>query len=86
MVTASMTGAAPSFWFWQSVPASSPSRGEDVEVYVKDTNQPSLPTPFYSVFVSISVFIALSTAFHSIHSPDNFPLSHCVLPVLFLPD
>ena len=40
---------------------------------------------FYSVLVSISVFIALSTAFHSINSPDNSPLSHSVLPVLFLP-
>ena len=28
--------------------------------------QPSLPTPFYSVLVSISVFMALSTVFHSI--------------------
>ena len=28
------------------VPAGSPSHGEDVVVYVKDINQPSLPTPF----------------------------------------
>ena len=34
---------------------SSPSRGGDVAVYVVDINQPSLPTPFYSVLVSISV-------------------------------
>ena len=34
-------------------------------------NQPSLPTPFYSVLVSVSVFIDLSTVFHSINSPDN---------------
>ena len=33
--------------------------------------QPSLPTPFYSVLVSVSVFMALSTVFHSINSPDN---------------
>ena len=28
-------------------------------------NQPSLPTPFYSVLVSVSVFMALSNVFHS---------------------
>ena len=46
-------------------------------VYVRDINQPSLPTPFYSVLVSISVFKALSTVFHSINSPDDSPLSDC---------
>ena len=66
----------------------SPSRGGNVAVYVSDVNQPSLPTPFflYSVLVSISVFMVLSTVFHSLDSPDNSPLSHSVLPVLFLPD
>ena len=53
---------------------------------VFDINQPSLPTPFYSDLVSVSVFMALSTVFHSVNSPDNSPLSHSVLPVLFLPD
>ena len=48
-------------------------------------NQPSLPTSFYSVLVSISVFMALSTVFHSINSPENSPLSHFVLLALFLP-
>ena len=67
-----------------------PSRGEDVVVYVFDIIQPSLPTSFYSVLVSVSVFMALSTIFHSgnqiRHSPDNSPLSHhSVLLVLFLP-
>ena len=38
---------------------------------------------FYSVLVSVSVFMALSTVFHSINSPENSPLSHSVLPVLF---
>ena len=33
--------------------------------------QPSLPTPFYSVLVSISVCMALSTVFHSINSSGN---------------
>ena len=66
------------------VPAGSPSRGGDVTVYVCDINQPSLPTPFYSVLVYISVFIALSTVFHSINSPDNTPFSRSVLPVLYL--
>ena len=59
----------------------SPSRGGDVAVYVKDINQPSLPTLFYSVLVSVSVSMALSTVFHSINSPDNSPLSYFVLPV-----
>ena len=49
----------------------SPSRGGDVAVYV---------------LVSLSVFMALSTVFHLINSPDNSPLSHSVLPVLILPD
>ena len=53
--------------------------------FMSDKNQPSLPTPFYSVLVSISVLMALSTVFHSIHSPDNSPFSDSVLPVLPLP-
>ena len=69
----------------QVVPAGSPSRGGDVAVNVCDINQLSLPIPFYSVLVSVSVFVALSPVFHSINSPDNSPLSHSVLPVLFLP-
>ena len=56
-----------------------------IAVYVFDINQLSLPTPFYSVLVSISVFAALSTAFHSINSPDNSLFSHSVFPVLALP-
>ena len=67
------------------VPADSPLRGGGVAVYVFGINQPRLPTPFYSVLVSISVFMALSTVFHSIDSSDNSPLSHSVPPVLFLP-
>ena len=66
------------------VPAGSPSRGGDVAVYVFDTNQPSLPGPFHSVLVSMSVFIALSTVFHFVNSPNNTPLSHSVLSVLLL--
>ena len=42
------------------VPMGSLSRGgDDVVVYVLDINQSSFPTPFYSVVVSISVFMAL---------------------------
>ena len=67
------------------VPAGSPWRGGDVAVYVFDINQLSLSTPFYSVFVSISVSMALSTVFHSINSPYNSLLSQTVLPVLCLP-
>ena len=40
----------------RSVPTGSPSRGGDVALHVFDINQPSLPTPFYSVLVSVSVF------------------------------
>ena len=65
-----------------TVPTGSHSRGGDVAVYVFDINQPSLLTPFYSVLVSVSVFVALSTAFYSINSPDNSPLSHSVPPGL----
>ena len=68
-----------------SVPKGSPSRGGNVPAYVKDINQPNLPTPFFSVLVSISVFMALSTVFYSINSPYNSPFSHSVLPVLSLP-
>ena len=57
------------------VPKRSPSRGGDVTKFLYNINQPSLPTPFYSVLVSISVFMALSTVFHSINSPDNSPFS-----------
>ena len=53
--------------------------------FMSDINQPSLPTPFYSVLVSISVFMALSTVFHSINSPYNSSFSHSVLVVLVLP-
>ena len=45
------------------VPMGSPSHGGDVAVYVFDINQPSLPTPFHSVLVSVSVFMTLSTVF-----------------------
>ena len=66
---------------YATVPAGSPSRGGDVAVYI---NQPSLPTPFHSVLVSVSVFMALSTVFLFINSPENSPLSHYVLPVFFI--
>ena len=64
------------------VPAGSPSRGGDVTVYVRDINQPSLPTRFYSVHESVSVFMALSTLFHCMNSPDNSPFPLSVLPIL----
>ena len=79
-------------WLWTlyndsalHVPTRSASRGGDVAVYVFDINQPSLPTPFHSFPVSIFVSMALSTIFHSINCPDNPPISHSILPVLFLP-
>ena len=63
------------------VPAGSPSPGGDVTVYVYDMNQPSLPTPFNSVLVSVSVLVALSTVFHSINSRDKSPFSYSILLV-----
>ena len=57
------------------VPIGSPSRGGHVAVYVFDINQLTLPTPFYSVLVSVSVFMALSTVYLFVKvslSPDTF--------------
>ena len=51
----------------------------------KKVNQPSLPTPFDSVPVSISVFMALPTVFHSVISPDSSPFSYSVPVILALP-
>ena len=77
------------FMFYNSmitlVPPDSLSCDRDVAVYVFDINKPSLPSPFHPVLVSTLVFKALSTVFPTINSPDNTPLSHSVLPVLFLP-
>ena len=53
--------------------------------FMSDINQSSLPTPFYSVLMSISVFMALSNVFHSINSLHESSLSHSILPVLSLP-
>ena len=39
---------------------------------------------FYSVLVSFPVFMALSVILQLMNSPDNSPLSHSVLSVLFL--
>ena len=47
-----------------TVPTGIPSRGGDVAVYVSDINQPSLPTPFYSVLMSVPLFMVLSAVFH----------------------
>ena len=49
--------------------------------FMSDINKPSLPTPFYSVLVSIPFFMAALNIFHSINSPDNSPFSLSVLPV-----
>ena len=66
---------------WKTIPSPAGPHG----LTVFDINQPSLPTPFYPVLVSVSVFMVLSTVFHSINSPHNSLLSYCVLPVSFLP-
>ena len=67
------------------VSAGSLLRDGDVVVYVKDINQPSFPTLFHSVLVTMSVFMAPSTVFHSINSLDNSTLSRSVPPVLIPP-
>ena len=59
------------------ISACSPSGGGDVAVCVFDISQPSLAIPFYSVLMSISVFMAFSIVFHSINSPDNSTFSLC---------
>ena len=69
-----------------TVPMDSPSHGGHLMVYVYDTNQLSLTTPFSSVLVFVSVFMVLSTVFHSVISPNNSPLSHSVLLALSQPD
>ena len=72
-------------WSVVVLPRGSPPRGGDVAVYVSDIiNQSSLPSPFYSVLVSISAFKVLSTVFDSVNSLDNSPFSHSVVPVLSL--
>ena len=49
-------------------------------------NKPTeLAHSFYCVLLSVSVFMALSNAFHLINSPGNSPLSLSVLLVVFLP-
>ena len=47
------------------VPAGSPSRGKAVTVYVFDVNQPSLPIPFYSVLLPVSVLMTSRETFTS---------------------
>ena len=54
------------------------------EISVFSISQPSLRTPFYSVLVSVSVSMALSTVFHAVNPSDISLLSHSVLQVLSL--
>ena len=66
------------------VPMGSPSHGGDVTVYVR--HKPTkLAHTFCSILVSVCVYLALLTVFHSMNSPDNSSLSHSVLLALFLP-
>ena len=53
----------------------------DGTVCVLERNQTELAHSFWSVRVSVSVFMALSTLFHSINSADNCTLSDSVLRV-----
>ena len=54
---------APSKFTLFMVPVDPPSCVGDAAVYVFDINQSSLPAPFYSVLVFVSVFMALSNVF-----------------------
>ena len=68
-------------------PPGSPSRDGDVKVYIFDIYKPTeLAHSFQFVLVSISVFMDVSTVFHSTNSPENSPPSNSVLPVLLLPN
>ena len=51
----------------------------------KPTDLAHFPSYLYSILVSVSVFMAHSTVFHSLNSPENSLSSHSVLLVLFLP-
>ena len=71
-----------------SVPAGSASRrGEYCDNVL---HQARSPTPFYSVLLSVSLFMDVSNVFHSLNPPDNPPdkslLSYSVLPVVFILD
>ena len=66
----------------------SPSRGGDVALYFFDILWHK-PTELSHSFLFCSCvcfnLLALSTVFHSTNSPNDSPLSHSVLPILFLP-
>ena len=66
--------------------ASSPSRGGDVAVCVFDVNQPSLPSPFYSVLVSSFVFVALLNCISFYKSSRQFSVfcSSCLISSLLV--
>ena len=53
--------------------------------FMSDINQPSLPTPVYSVLVSVFVFVAVSTVLHSINFPYSFPFSSYSFCLISLP-
>ena len=63
------------------VPVGLPSRGGDDAVYVFDVNQPSLPTPFYSVLVGR--WSGFYVGFHR-GGTDPVLVSISVLFILFL--
>ena len=76
----------PSSFFLPTVPVGSLSFHVVGKLrFMFDIKQSSLSTPFCSVLVSISVFMALLAVFHSTNSPDNSPFSHSALVVLTLP-
>ena len=58
---------------------------DHITVYVSPCQVPSLPTPFYSVLVSLSVFMALSTVLHSIILPTALRFLTLFFSSFFLP-
>ena len=65
------------------VPTDSFPHGGDVVVCVFDINQPSLPTLFHSILVSVSVFMALSNVFHLCILPTTRPFLTLFFPSYF---
>ena len=69
-----------------TVPLGSPSRGGNLTVHVLDIKQLSLPTLFYSVLVSLSVFGPFQLYFILKLSRQPSAFSLCSVPLaLFLP-
>ena len=68
----------------KTVSAGSPSRGGNVMVYVLDINNRACRLFLFCSYVCFCLYGPFNL-FNCVNSPDISPLSHPVLPVLFLP-